>query len=120
MSITLQSASGVNVIYDLVKSSGQSQVFQNVGASFLDTRLLTQAQTIGKQGTAKSRLVLRVPFQYTEGVVIKTDFMYLSLEATIPETAALVDAEKAAYLLHTLAALTSTKDLIVRRRFSAS
>lgn len=120
MSITLQSASGVNVVYDLVKSSGQSQVFQNIGTSFLDARLLTQAQSIGKTGTAKSRFGLKIPYTYAEGSVTKTDFIYLSLGGTVPETAPLAEVDKGVYQLLTLAALGSTKDLIARRKFSAS
>nr|UUW21256.1 MAG: hypothetical protein [Sanya fiers-like virus 13]UUW21259.1 MAG: hypothetical protein [Sanya fiers-like virus 13] len=120
MSITLQSASGVNVVFDLVKSSGSSQVFQNIGTSFQDARTLTQSQTIGKTGTAKSRFVLKVPYTYTEGSVVKTDYDYFVLEATVKETSPLVDTDKGVYMLKTLAALTSTSDLMARRKFSAS
>lgn len=122
MSITLQSASGVNVIYDLVKSSGQSQVFQNIGTSFTDTKLLTQSQNIGKTGTAKSRFVLKIPFTYTVpgSSVVQIDYMYLSIEGTVPETAPLAEVDKAVYQLKTLANLAHVSDLIGRRKFSAS
>lgn len=120
MSITLQSASGVNVVFDLVKSNGSSQVFQNIGTSFQDARTLTQSQTIGKTGTAKSRFVLKVPYTYTEGSVVKTDYDYFVLESTVKETSPLVDTDKGVYMMKTLAALASTSDLMARRKFSAS
>lgn len=122
MSITLQSASGVNVVFDLVKFSGNSQIFQNVGSSFVDTRILTQSQNIGKSGTAKSRFALKIPYTYTVpgSSVVMTDYIYASVEATVPETAPLTEVDKAVYQLKTLAGLTSTSDLISRRKFTAS
>lgn len=120
MSIVLQSASGVNVTFDRVKFSGNSQVFQSVGTSFLDTKMLTQAQTIGRTGTAKSRFALKVPFTYTEGSVVKTDYIFLSVEGTVPATAPLTEVAKAVYMLKTLSALQSTEDLIKGRMFSAT
>lgn len=120
MSIVLQSASGVNVAFDRVKFSGNSQVFQSVGASFLDTKMLTQAQSIGRTGTAKSRFALKVPYTYTEGTVVKTDYIHLSVEGTVPATAPLSEVAKAVYMMKTMAALTSTEDLIKSRMFSAT
>lgn len=120
MSIVVQSASGVNVTFDRVKFSGSSQVFQSVGTSFLDTKTLTQAQTIGRTGTAKSRFVLKVPYTYTEGTVVKTDYIHLSIEGTVPATAPITEVQRAVYMAKTLAALASTEDLVARRMFSAT
>lgn len=120
MSITLQSATGVDVVFDRAKASGSSQVFQNIGTSFADTKTLTQSQTIGRTGTAKSRFVIKVPFTYTEGAVVKTDYYFLSIEGTIPATAPLTEVDKGVFLMKTLAAHVSTADLIKGRKFSAS
>lgn len=122
MSITLLSATGVNVVYDLVKSSGQSQVFQNIGSSFVDTRLLTQAQNVGNSGTGKSRFVLKIPYTFTVpgSSVVQMDYMYFNIGATIPETAPLAEADKGVFQLKTLMGLQHVADLITRRKFTAS
>lgn len=120
MSITLQSASGVNVVFTLAKQGASNQVFQNIGTSYQDTKLLSASQNIGSTGTAKSRIPLKVPFTYTEGTVVKTDYMYFSIEGTIPATAPLADVDKALYMLGTLAVHALVKDLMKERRFSQS
>lgn len=120
MSITLQSASGVNVVFNLAKQSAQSQVFQNIGTSYLDTKLMSASQNIGSTGTAKTRIPLKVPYTYTEGSVSKTDNMYFVIECTIPATAPLAEVDKGCYMLGTLAVHALVKDLIKDRRFSQS
>lgn len=124
MSITLQNASGVNVIFDLVKGSatgtGAGQVYQNVGSSFLDTKVLTATQKIAQNGQAKARAVLRIPFTYTEGSVVKTKDMYFEVSGSIPSEAPLTEVDKAVYMVGTLAVHALFKDLASRRKFSQS
>lgn len=120
MSLTLLSAAGTNVVFDLTKQSANTQVFQNIGTSYQDTKTLTQSQAIGKTATAKSRFNLKVPYTFTEGTVVKTDYMFFTIEGTIPATAPLTEVGKGVYMVKTLAGLVSTEDLIKGRRFSAA
>lgn len=119
MSITLQNASGVNVIFDLTKSTGESNIFQNVGTSFLDTRTLVMNQKIARNGSEKVRESLKVPFTYTEGSVTKTAYMYAAIEATVPAEAPLVEVDKLVWLIKTLAAHAATLDLVKSRKQTA-
>lgn len=120
MSITLQSAVGVNVVFDLVKNSGSSQVFQNVGTSFLDTKTVTASQNIGKTKTAKTRSVIHWPYTETVNGVSKTYDMYFTVEGTVPEAIPFTEVDKAAHMVGTLAASALFKDLSTRRKFSQS
>lgn len=120
MSVTLQKAAGVNVVFDLVKSSGDSQVFQNVGSSFTDTRILTASQNVGKTATAKSKVTIRVPYTVTIGAAVVTKYKYYTITGTVPEDAPFAGVDEDVYMLGTLAVHALTKDLVSRRRFSQS
>lgn len=120
MSITLQSASGVNVVFNLAKQGASNQVFQNIGTSYQDTKLLSASQNIGSTGTAKTRVPLKVPYTYTEGSVSKTDYMYFVIESTVPASAPLAEVDKGLFMLGTLAVHSLVKDLVKERRLSQS
>lgn len=121
MSITLQTAVGTNVVFDLVKSSGDGQVFQNVGTSFQDTKVLTVNVRIGKTNTSKARTGFKYTYNYidSEGKT-KTDAAYFHVEGTIPETMPFAEADKAAYMVGTLAVHAVFKDAATRRKLSQS
>lgn len=120
MSITLQSAVGTNVIFDLVKNTGEGQVYQNLGAAFNDTKILTANLRIGKTNTAKARTGFKYTYTYVENGVTKTDAAYFSVDGTVPETMPFADVDKAVYMIGTLAVHALYKDLVSRRRYSQS
>lgn len=121
MSITLQSATGVNVIFDLVKNTGEGQVYQNLGTSFADTKVVSAGLRIGKTKTARARTTLKYTYTYVDqGGITKNGEAYFDVGGTVPETMPLAEVDKAVFMIGTLAAHALFKDLMSRRRYSQS
>lgn len=119
MSLTLKIATATTIVLSKAKSLMNGLIFQKVGTSFSDVTQVTMTQNIGNTGTAKSRFVIKLPYTAVVNGVNVSDFAYLTVEATVPQSCPLATAGQLTWLGQSLCADTSFNDLVANRVFSA-
>lgn len=120
MSLTLKTASATTVVLTFAQRLVNGSVFQKIGTSFMDVLKLTATQTVNSENTAKTRVVMKVPYSYTLGTTTYNEFVPLSIEVSVRETCPQTVAQQIPWLIQSYAADPSFADLIVSRAHTAS
>lgn len=120
MSLTLKTASATTVVLTLANRLMNGYVFQKIGTSFMDVLKLTQTQNINSANTAKSRVVIKIPYNYTVGTETFIDFVPVSIEMSIKETCPQTVTAQIPWLVQSYAADQSFADLCNSRSHTAS
>lgn len=121
MSLTLKIATATTIVLTKAKTLANGVLFQLIGTSYLLTTKYRLTQNIGKTGTAKTRVVIELPYSYvdTDGLT-KYDSGYFSIEATVPRTMPVSEAGKGAWLVQSAAADASFNDAVANRAITLS
>lgn len=117
MSITLKIAAAVSVVCTRAREITNGFGFQKLGTSFRDATKLSVTQKTGKTNTATSRWAVARPYTYVDADgKTKTEYYYVSVETTIPDTCPLTTVEEIPHLVQSIGAepqfLTHTRDRI--------
>lgn len=115
MSLTLKIATATTIVLSKARSLFNGIVLQKVGTSFADTTVVTALQNVGKDGTARTRFVIKRPYTVTNNGVSVVRYMHVAIETTCPEDCPLTTAGEATWLAQSLAADAAFNDLVQNR-----
>lgn len=113
MSIQLKTGETATVELKKSKNLPNGVVLQHVGSTFRDVHGLTLTENIGKNGTAKGRTSLRVPFPATE--TSPSGFAFVNIEFTVPAECPVAIASQLSFLVSSLANTDEFKAMILQR-----
>lgn len=113
MSITLETGETATVELQKSKNLPNGVVLQHVGTTFRDVYGLTLTENIGKNGTAKGRASIRVPYPATE--TSPAGFSFVNIEFTVPAECPVAVAQQLSYLASSIASSAEFKAMILQR-----
>lgn len=86
----------------------------------MDVLKLTQTLNVNSANTAKSRTVIKVPYNYTVGAETFIDFVPIAIEISVKETCPQTTLDQISWLIQSYAADQSFIDLVKSRAHTAT
>lgn len=115
MSLTLKVATATTIALTKARNLVNGLVFQKVGTSFVDLTQATITQNVTKAGQAKSRFVIKRPFNYVKGADTLVGYNYLTVEVTVDPNSPLSAAGELTWLGQSMCADVGFNDLVQNR-----
>lgn len=121
MSITLKVASATTIVLTKAKTLANGILWQLIGSNYMLTTRYRMTQNIGATGTAKTRCVIELPYSYVDvDGLTKYGSGFFTLEATVPKTMPVSEAQKGPWLLQSAAADVTFSDAVASRALTGN